>query len=78
MMADDGDRDATVYVVVVNRNEQYSIWPADRPCPSGWRATGRVGSKEECLAYVEEVWRDMRPFPPRGAPGRAGGPEVSD
>jgi MbtH protein len=50
-----------VYRVVVNHEEQYSIWPARRPVPAGWSDTGRQGSRDECLAYVEEVWTDMRP-----------------
>lgn len=51
--------------VVINHEEQYSIWPADRDNPLGWRDAGKVGSKEECLAYVEEVWTDMRPLSSR-------------
>lgn len=48
--------------VVVNHEEQYSIWPADRQPPGGWREVGKVGTKEECLAYIKEVWTDMRPL----------------
>ncbi|MCA1438357.1 MULTISPECIES: MbtH family NRPS accessory protein [unclassified Bradyrhizobium] len=48
--------------VVINHGEQYSIWPVDRDNPLGWRDAGKVGSKEECLAYVEQVWTDMRPL----------------
>ena len=48
--------------VVVNHEEQYSIWPAHRASPPGWRDTGKIGSKAECLAYVREVWTDMRPL----------------
>ncbi|MEO8971261.1 MAG: MbtH family protein [Ktedonobacteraceae bacterium] len=51
-----------IYKVVVNHEEQYSIWPADRDNPPGWRDAGKSGAKEECLAYVEEVWTDMRPL----------------
>ncbi len=47
--------------VVVNHEEQYSIWPADRHVPDGWRDAGRSGTKAECLAYIEAVWTDMRP-----------------
>ncbi len=54
--------DNTTYTVVVNHEEQYSIWPNNREIPSGWRTVGTVGSKEECLAYIEEVWTDMRPL----------------
>ncbi|BAY75173.1 MbtH domain-containing protein [Nostoc linckia NIES-25] len=54
--------DNTVYKVVVNYEEQYSIWPADREVPLGWKDAGKTGSKEECLAYIKEVWTDMRPL----------------
>jgi MbtH protein len=47
--------------VVVNEEEQYSIWFIDRPPPPGWRDVGKEGPKEECLAYINEVWTDMRP-----------------
>ena len=50
------------YKVVVNDEEQYSIWPADREIPPGWRDAGKEGTKAECLAYIEEVWTDMRPL----------------
>jgi MbtH protein len=49
------------HVVVVNDEEQYSIWPDGRELPPGWRREGFAGSEEECLAHVEEVWTDMRP-----------------
>jgi MbtH protein len=49
------------YKVVVNDEEQYSIWFADREPPAGWKPVGKEGPKEECLAYIEEVWTDMRP-----------------
>lgn len=54
--------DNTIYKVVVNCEEQYSIWPADRENPLGWKDAGKVGSKAECLAHVKEVWIDMRPL----------------
>jgi MbtH protein len=54
--------DKTIYKVVVNHEEQYSIWPADRENPLGWRDAGKSGLKEECLAYIKEVWTDMRPL----------------
>jgi MbtH protein len=58
-----GDReDTAVYKVLVNHEEQYSLWLADLDVPAGWRETGKSGSKEECLAYVEQVWTDMRPL----------------
>lgn len=54
--------DKIIYKVVVNHEEQYSIWPADRENPLGWRDVGKSGTKSECLAYIEEVWTDMRPL----------------
>ena len=51
-----------VYAVVVNSEEQYSIWPADREAPAGWTREGFTGSEDDCLAHVEEVWTDMRPL----------------
>jgi MbtH protein len=56
------DDDARIYKVVVNHEEQYSIWPADRENPAGWRDEGMSGTKAECLAHVNEVWTDMRPL----------------
>jgi MbtH protein len=48
--------------VVVNHEGQFSIWPAGRELPPGWADAGRIGSREECLAYIAEVWVDMRPL----------------
>lgn len=59
----DPDReDTTIYKVVVNHEEQYSIWPADRENPLGWNDAGKTGPKAECLAHIKEVWTDMRPL----------------
>jgi MbtH protein len=52
----------TDYIVVVNHEEQYSIWPADKPIPAGWAQTGEKGTKEECLLHIKRVWTDMRPL----------------
>jgi MbtH protein len=57
---DDVD-DTREYTVVVNHEEQYSIWFADRPLPPGWSEAGKRGRKRECLDYIETVWTDMRP-----------------
>ncbi len=54
--------DSRIYKVVMNHEEQYSIWPADRENAPGWRDTGKSGTKAECLAYIKEVWTDMRPL----------------
>jgi MbtH protein len=58
----DEEEDKTIYRVVVNHEEQYSIWPADRENPLGWNDVGKSGLKPECLAYIKEVWTDMRPL----------------
>jgi MbtH protein len=58
----DSEQDQIVYKVVINHEEQYSIWPADRANPPGWRDAGKQGLKPECLAYIKEVWTDMRPL----------------
>ena len=59
----DPDReDTTTYKVVINHEEQYSIWPADRENPLGWQDVGKSGTKAECLEYIDEVWTDMRPL----------------
>jgi MbtH protein len=56
------DDDDAILEVVLNHEEQYSIWPAHREPPAGWRKAGKQGTKAECLAYIEEVWTDMRPL----------------
>ena len=54
--------DTTIYNVVVNHEEQYSIWPEYKEIPLGWKAVGKSGPKAECLEYIKEVWTDMRPL----------------
>jgi MbtH protein len=61
-MPRDEEEDKTIYKVVINHEEQYSIWPADRENPLGWNDVGKSGLKSECLAYIQEVWTDMRPL----------------
>ena len=58
----DEEDDKTLYKVVVNHEEQYSIWFVDRENPLGWHDVGKSGLKPECLAYIKEVWTDMRPL----------------
>ena len=60
--SDSENEDNTIYKVVVNHEEQYSIWPDDRENALGWNDAGKTGTKEECLAYIKEVWTDMRPL----------------
>jgi len=50
-----------IWKVVINLEDQYSIWPASKTLPVGWRDGGKEGEKEECLNYIKEVWVDMRP-----------------
>lgn len=50
------------YLVVINDEEQYSIWWERRDLPPGWRAEGTRGSREQCLAHVDQTWTDMRPL----------------
>ena len=59
--------DTTVYKVVLNHEEQYSIWPAHKENALGWKDAGKTGKKAECLAYIKEVWVDMRPLSLRKA-----------
>jgi MbtH protein len=61
-MYQDEKEDTTIYKVVRNHEEQYSIWPADRENALGWQDAGKTGNKAECLAYIKEVWTDMRPL----------------
>lgn len=56
------DREDAVYKVLVNGEEQYSLWPGYKEVPSGWREAGKQGSKADCLAFVEVNWTDMRPL----------------
>jgi MbtH protein len=58
----DGVNDDIEYTVVVNHEEQYSIWPTGSGVPAGWTQVGRQGTKDECLAHIAEVWTDMRPL----------------
>ncbi|UEM24883.1 MbtH family NRPS accessory protein (plasmid) [Skermanella mucosa] len=55
------DDESVVFAVVINDEEQYSIWPEFKPMPQGWRAIGKTGTKAECLDHIREVWTDMRP-----------------
>ena len=62
MMNEHEGSDDVIYKVVVNHEEQYSIWPGERQNALGWNDVGKTGSKAECLAYINEVWTDMRPL----------------
>lgn len=58
----DEENDDTTYLVVINHEEQYSIWPDYRDVPAGWTPVGKSGKKAECPAHIDEVWTDMRPL----------------
>lgn len=60
-MSKEEREDNTIYKVVINHEEQYSIWPADRENALGWKDEGTSGTKEECLEHIKNVWTDMRP-----------------
>ena len=61
-MTEAAEPEAQAYHVVVNHEEQYSIWPVDQELPDGWRTEGMTGTKEACLSHIDEVWTDMRPL----------------
>jgi MbtH protein len=61
------DVEGMEFKVVINHEEQYSIWPAYKDVPAGWRETGPRGSKEQCLNHIREAWTDMRPLSLRRA-----------
>jgi len=61
-MHNDETEDKTTYKVVVNHEEQYSIWPEHKENPNGWVDAGKSGAKAECLEYIKTVWTDMRPL----------------
>ncbi|HEY2393300.1 MAG TPA: MbtH family protein [Candidatus Angelobacter sp.] len=58
----DATEDKTIYKVVLNHEEQYSIWPANRENALGWKDAGKSGTKAECLTHIQEIWTDMRPL----------------
>jgi MbtH protein len=64
---DNANEDTTIYKVVLNHEEQYSIWPAHRANAPGWRDSGKQGSKGDCLEFIKTVWTDMRPLSLRRA-----------
>ena len=61
-MSGEENQDLTQYKVVVNHEEQYSIWPASRANPPGWTDVGKSGSKADCLSHIGKIWTDMRPL----------------
>jgi MbtH protein len=70
-MGEPSDREEDDFTVVVNDEEQYSVWRAEQALPLGWRSEGTTGSRAECLAHIAEVWTDVRPRSLRAADGAA-------
>jgi MbtH protein len=56
------DNEGRLYMVLVNDEEQFSLWPRDKSVPNGWRSVGKEGTRAECAQYVDEMWTDMRPL----------------
>jgi MbtH protein len=65
------DDDCLTYQVLVNHEEQYSLWLASKAIPPGWRQVGPIATKQDCIDYVERVWTDMRPLSVRKQPEQA-------
>ena len=57
------------FQVVLNTEQQFSIWPVDQPLPDGWQPTGRIGSKAQCLAFIDAAWNERNPLSQRHAGG---------
>jgi MbtH protein len=53
--------DGDIFVVLVNAEGQYSLWPALKDAPTGWSIASPSAPKADCLAYIETHWTDMRP-----------------
>jgi len=60
-MSDDAQEGKATHHVLINDEEQYSLWPLGKQIPLGWKAVEKEGTEEECMRYVDEVWTDMRP-----------------
>ena len=75
-MSRDIEEDTTTYKVVVNHEEQYSIYPDYKENPLGWKDVGKSGTKQECLDYIDKVWTDMRPLSLRKKMEAAGARET--
>lgn len=50
------------YEVLMNKEQQYALWMKDREVPLGWAKVGKQGRKEDCMAFIDELWVDMRPL----------------
>lgn len=70
--------EAITYTVLINDEEQYSLWPEHKAVPAGWRAVDFQGTQQECSAYVDRVWTDMRPLSLRKAMDSGASPSTTD
>jgi MbtH protein len=61
-MSWDDEDDKSLHTVVVNHEEEYSTWWADREPPPGWQRVGEPRTQKECLAWIDEHWTDQRPL----------------
>jgi MbtH protein len=78
LLSEQRNEDLGQFIIVMNHEEQYSIWSAEKQIPLGWRAVGQVGSKQECVRQINEMWIDMRPLSLRRAMSRADSPGPSE
>jgi MbtH protein len=60
-MTNEASESKATHIVLINDEEQYSLWPIFKKIPGGWKSVGKEGTEEECMKYVDEVWTDMRP-----------------
>jgi MbtH protein len=67
MTPDQDNEDTRLYIVLINAEEQYSLWPKGKAVPAGWREAGKEGTRSQCMAYVDATWLDMRPLSLRRA-----------
>jgi MbtH protein len=58
----DETEETTTFKVLVNEEEQYSLWPARREPPPGWQDTGKRGTKAACVSFINDAWVDLRPL----------------
>jgi|TARA_R110001632_G_scaffold128065_1_gene241952 MbtH protein len=72
------EEENSLFLVVINHEEQYSIWPKEREVPKGWEAEGKVGTRQKCLKHIEKVWTDMRPLSLRKSTEQAENHKNSD
>jgi len=70
-MANPFEAETGDFLVLINDEGQYSLWPAFRDPPAGWRGAGASGTRQSCLDWIEANWTDMRPKSLTAADSRA-------